>query len=396
MDNANWDRWDHLAPRYRAQVPRRILALDGGGIRGLITLGVLARLERELAAASDDGTGFRLCQYFDLIGGTSTGAIIAAGLARGMSVSDITAFYRRFGREAFHARRPWDRLTKSKYDASKLASLLRDTFGPQTDLHPQHLECLLVVVTRNVTTDSAWPISSNPFAKYNEPSRPDCNLQIPLWQLVRASTAAPTYFPPETVSWGDDPEKRFVFVDGGTTPYNNPSFLLFRMATVEAYNLRWTPNERDLLIVSVGTGGAAILGPKPKRPEANKVSTGLLTMQSLMSQASIDQDVNCRVIGRCTHGGTIDREVRDLLAAPPAEPLSSSAPASQGKAFVYARYDADLTVQGLADLGVTGVDPKQVSGLDATDSLDDLERIGAALGSQVDLEHLGSHAPGRS
>ena len=43
--------------------------------------------------------------------------------------------------------------------------------------------------TKNVTTDSPWPISSSTDAKYNDPSRPDCNLRIPLWQLVRASTA---------------------------------------------------------------------------------------------------------------------------------------------------------------------------------------------------------------
>ena len=67
---------------------------------------------------------------------------------------------------------------------------------------------------RNATTDSPWPISNNPYAKYNERSRLDCNLALPLWQLVRASTAAPTYFPPEVVVVGN---REFIFVDGGVT-----------------------------------------------------------------------------------------------------------------------------------------------------------------------------------
>jgi uncharacterized protein len=81
------------------------------------------------------------------------------------------------------------------YGDGELANTLRSTFGKDTDLGPEHLGCLLVVVTRNTTTDSAWPVSSNPFARYNDPERPDCNLRIPLWKLVRASTAAPVFFP---------------------------------------------------------------------------------------------------------------------------------------------------------------------------------------------------------
>ena len=58
-----------------------------------------------------------------------------------------------------------------------------------------------MMVMRNHSTDSPWPVSNNPYAKYNDRSRDDCNLDLPLWQLVRASTAAPTYFPPEVVTF---------------------------------------------------------------------------------------------------------------------------------------------------------------------------------------------------
>ena len=72
---------EHLRERFRRQGPKRILALDGGGARGLLTLGVLGELEKELARRSGDANKFRLAHYFDLIGGTSTGSIIATTLA---------------------------------------------------------------------------------------------------------------------------------------------------------------------------------------------------------------------------------------------------------------------------------------------------------------------------
>src|SRR6266852_269996 len=140
-----------------------------------------------------------------------------------------------------------------KYKSDPLAKQLKAVFGEKTNLLPRHLESLLLIVTRNVHTDSPWPISSNPLAKYNDLQRDDCNLRIPLWQLVRASTAAPVYFPPETLQWDPrDPKKTFIFVDGGMTPYNNPSFLLYRMATGPEYRLAWASGEDQLLLVSVG------------------------------------------------------------------------------------------------------------------------------------------------
>src|SRR5262249_51646558 len=117
------------------------------------------------------------------------------------------------------------------------------------------LKTYLMLVLRNATTDSPWPLSNNPAAKYNDHDRSDCNLKLPLWQLVRASTAAPTYFPPEVIRFGDAYD--FVFVDGGVTMYNNPAFQLFLMATIKPYRLQWPAGEKQMLVVSVGTGAAA-------------------------------------------------------------------------------------------------------------------------------------------
>src|SRR5271169_5799365 len=89
---------DHLDP---AKGPKRILALDGGGIRGILTLQFLKTVETLVRQRLGDDA--LLCDYFDLIGGTSTGSIIAAGLACGMTVDALQELYRNIGASVFRA-----------------------------------------------------------------------------------------------------------------------------------------------------------------------------------------------------------------------------------------------------------------------------------------------------
>ena len=201
-----------------------------------------------------------------------------------------------------------------------------------------------------MTTDSPWAISSNPFAKYSDPTRPDNNRNIPLWQLVRASTAAPVFFPPEILNWDpNDPNKSFVFVDGGLTPYNNPAFLLFRMATQPAYRLKWKTGEQNLLLVSVGTGAAAGVTDAVER---NIVGNMQNLPSELMYGIQVEQDINCRTLGRCVHGSEIDREMGNLV-------LPAETP-DLGRFFRYVRYNADLSQKGLNDLGLDDIEAAAV------------------------------------
>ncbi len=389
--------WGALAERFDVQPgeeppPRKLLALDGGGIRGILTLEVLLRIEELLAEATGEGETFRLCDFFDYIGGTSTGAIIAAGLARGMSAGELLDFYRQTGPAMFDKAFILYRL-KYLYESQPLAEELKETFGEQTNLLPENLRCLLLVVTRNVTTDSPWPVSSNPLARYNDPSRPDSNLRIPLWQLVRASTAAPVFFAPEVLQWDPkDPTKTSKFVDGGLTPYNNPAFLLWRMATQAPYRLNWKTGERNLLVVSVGTGAAPRLDADVYSQD-NILENAVNLPSALMYGAQVDQDINCRMIGRCVYGDIIDRELGDLI---PRDEDGKDIPLSQdlGKAFLFARYNADLSGPGLNSMGLGDIDPTKVSKLDSVDYIDDLRRIGQRVGDEVKLEHFGTFVGG--
>lgn len=380
---------DDIDRLYDLSRPRKLLTLDGGGIRGTLTLEVLVKIEALLAQATGKGSSFRLCQFFDYIGGTSTGAIIAAALARGMSAKEVLDFYRQAGPAMFDKSFILARV-RHLYESKPLAEQLQTVFGANTTLEPQHLNCLLLAVTRNVTTDSPWPISSNPRAKYNELSRPDCNLKIPLWQLVRASTAAPIFFEPEVIQWDPaNPAKRFVFVDGGMTPYNNPSFLLYRMATLPEYNLRWKTGEKNLLLVSIGTGAAPEVDAEVYSPGKNALSNLAGIPSALMYGASVDQDLNCRTVGRCVYGAPIDREIGDLI---PKNEGGLAIPLTKdlGRAFIYARYNAELSFEGLRKMGLSDIDPKRVSKLDSVDALEDLSRVGQKLAEEVHLEHFGS------
>jgi uncharacterized protein len=379
--------WGPLEERYATRRPRKMLTLDGGGIRGVLTLQVLIRMEEMLREHSGQGENFRLCNFFDYIGGTSTGAIIAAGLARGMSAKELSDFYMKTGPAMFDKSFILFRL-RHLYESKPLAEELQKTFGADTNLFPQHLKCLLLIVTRNVSTDSPWPISSNPDAKYNQPDRGDCNLCIPLWQLVRASTAAPIYFAPEVLQWDkNDPSKTFVFEDGGLTPYNNPAFLLSRMATVKQYNLNWETGEDKLLVMSVGTGAAPKVDAEIYSSGKNAITNLASFPSALMYGAQVDQDINCRTVGRCVHGADIDEEIGDLI---PRDDAGNEIPLSQdlGRRFLYARYNAELTSQWLNNRGLGDVDPTQVAQLDSVAHVNDLVRVGQAVADDIKIEHF--------
>lgn len=398
MSQTQAERWGQLWSRYHdPNRPHRMLALDGGGIRGLITLGILIEIEKKLADRTGKGKDFRLGKWFDYIGGTSTGAIIAAGLSCGRTVTQLVQFYRDSGQAMFEKTSLLKRLT-SFYQADPLRDKLQEVFGASSTLEPQYLCCLLLVVAHNITTDSPWPISSNPDARYNDLERKDCNLRIPLWQLVRASSAAPVYFPPEILQWDkNDPAKTFVFVDGGVTPYNNPAFLMYRMATAAPYRLNWKSGEGNLLIVSVGTGSAS----SPSFKSTNLVANVAGLPGHLMYAISNEQDINCRTVGRCTYGPWIDSELFDMTCrsvaagcdrnawlASPHIPLTEDL----GREFLYARHNADLSREGLDLMGFSQIRPEDVQKLDSVDHMDDLLAVGRKAGEQVDLAHFGSFA----
>jgi len=368
-----------LQKKVGGEGPKKILALDGGGIRGMIAVEVLDRIEELLRKETGGKDEFVLADYFDYISGTSTGAIIAAALSLGWSVEKIREFYINSGEQMFDKASLLKKF-KYQYEDKELKKLLKKEFGSDTTLGSEELKTLLMMVMRNSSTDSPWPVSNNPRARYNSRKRDDCNLDLPLWQLVRASTAAPVYFPPEKVRIG---KHNFIFVDGGITTYNNPSFQTFLMATLGPYNLGWETGEDKLLIVSIGTGTSPDANADLSPNEMNLLYNASAIPSALMFAALNEQDLLCRAFGNCLCGDQLDREVGDLIDKEDAvkRPVSSML-------FTYVRYNAELSRKGLDELGLTRIKPEDVQKLDSVENIKELQAVGQAVAKKVTRAHF--------
>ncbi len=201
---------------------------------------------------------------------------------------------------------------------------------------------------------------------------------------MRASTAAPTYFPPEKICIGGN---NFVFMDGGITPYNNPALQAFTTATLNAYKVNWPTGKDKMLLVSIGTGNHAI-----NLPELNSWTSSLLyhaqnVPSQLMNSAQYQQDMLCRILGDCRTGHELDSEIGTLQG----QLGEGSVPE---KLFTYLRYNFDISKDGLEYLGLGHLDPEQIKRLDAVEKMPELQEIGRALARQeVKPEHFAGFLP---
>ena len=338
--------------------PKRILALDGGGLRGILTLGFLAEIETLLRARHGGAETFRLCHYFDLIAGTSTGAIIAAALAKGWTTKRVADYYLTLGEEIFEKSLLRKGFFRAKYDEGKLVKELKKTFGETTTLGDEKaMQTGLLIVTKRLDTGSPWPLGNNPRGRYFRPTNPETipNADYPLWQVVRASTAAPAYFNPERIRISSARGKRTVageFVDGGVSPFNNPALQALMFATLDGYRVGWPTGADKLLVVSLGTG-ARDPSMTPSRLTAANAVKSLL---ALMDDSATLMETLMQWMSTSPTARPIDRELGDLrndLLGP--APLLS-----------YLRYNVTLDAAGVAALK-PGVDEKKVESLSAMD-----------------------------
>ena len=256
---------------------KRILALDGGGIRGLISLGILKRIEETLGEAAGRPDTFALADYFDLIAGTSTGSIIASALAMGWRVERVHDLYKSLGPTLFPTTRVKG-LFKFRRKADALQQILRENLcegenagdGPPMTFESSKLKTGLMICTKRIDTDSAWVLTNCPKAQYwfSPQKQWFPNKDYELAMFVRASAAAPTFFEPVRVvineKTPDYPEEVGLFVDGAISGHNNPALQAILTATVPAYGFGevdengqpkgWEIGPDKLMVVNVGTG----------------------------------------------------------------------------------------------------------------------------------------------
>jgi patatin-like phospholipase/acyl hydrolase len=214
----------------------QILALDGGGIKGLYSAAVLAKLEEDLDISIVD--------HFDLITGTSTGGIIALGLGLGMKPREIVQFYISHGSKIFPTsrfnflRRWW----KNKYDPSPLEQALIGCFRNK-----------LLGESRKRLVISSYNVGSDDVCLFKTPhhQRQRRDYKVPVWQIAMATSAAPTYFP----AFSKIESQRLI--DGGVWA-NNPILI----GIAEAVSVL-DVSLKDIKALSLGT--TSDIKDRPKR-----------------------------------------------------------------------------------------------------------------------------------
>jgi predicted acylesterase/phospholipase RssA len=210
----------------------RILALDGGGLRGAFTAAVLAKWDDMLKAGGDNG----LVSHFDLVAGTSTGAILAIGLGLGLAPAKILKFYKEKGPLIFPTNRKIRHFLKSKHDSATLREMLTEVYGEKSMI--QQSCSRLVIPTIRAKHGKAEAIVT--------PHSPDRTAfrSISAVDAALASSAAPTYF--EEAHW-EGPVTPESFLDGGVWA-NNPIL----PALSEAVRHLHIPLDR-IDVLSIGT-----------------------------------------------------------------------------------------------------------------------------------------------
>ena len=227
-----------LLPLSRESVPGgrlfRILALDGGGLRGAFTAAVLAKWDAML----ENGGGKDFVKHFDMIAGTSTGAILAIGLGLGLTPKEMLDFYRTHGPKIFPKDRKLRHWLKSKHDSQTLRATLQSVFGDRT--LSKDSCCRLVIPTVRANHGEAEVIVTA-----HNPDRRAFH-EISAVNAALASAAAPTYFDEAIVK---DAIAVQPYLDGGIWA-NNPVL----PAIAEAVRHLRVPLER-IDVLSVGTMG---------------------------------------------------------------------------------------------------------------------------------------------
>ena len=231
--NSRKTRRDRLP--WPADDPYRILSLDGGGIRGIYAATILAAIEEKITS------GVPIADYFDAIAGTSTGGILALGLGFKKPAALIKQFYVEGGKRVFpefwsqHRRLRFMRqLFLALHDQRVLESLLYEMFG---DALLGESSARLVI--------PAFLGPETQIAVLKTDHHPDFEKDhlMMAWEVARATSAAPTYFPGHA---GDD----YVFLDGGVWA-NNP----IMTAVVDALST-YDVSREQIEIFSLGTGNS--------------------------------------------------------------------------------------------------------------------------------------------
>jgi patatin-like phospholipase/acyl hydrolase len=218
---------------------RRILAIDGGGVRGVIPAVLLTALERE--------AGGRVREHFDFVAGTSSGALVAAAVAAGVPAERIVEMYLVRAPKLF-SKVPvistLQRIVRGRmYDVKRLHRFIREELATEgaADWQLNDVPLDIMITAKGLTDGHQWY-----FVK-DQPTNAGRTGRLALADCLTASAAAPTFFAPWTINGF---EQEGPMVDGGTGVAGNPVY----QACVEAFGYLDRYDPANAIVVSLGTG----------------------------------------------------------------------------------------------------------------------------------------------
>jgi uncharacterized protein len=385
-----------LLNRLNAPGPKRILALDGGGVRGAVTLGYLKRLESILREQSNNPR-LTLSDYFDLIGGTSTGSILASCIAIGMEVDEIEKRFFEVINKIFGKKySQWNVLpsggaqkivnilfSKADYDSTPIEQALQGLFGDIT-LGSDRFKSGLCIVTKRADTNSTWPLINHPGGKYFD-SEFGRNKEIYLWRAVRASAAAPTYFTPLMINVGNGIHA--AFVDGGMTMANNPSLETLMVATLKGFPFRWKLGANKLMLVSIGTGMGKYERHANEITAYQEFKWASEIPEMLMQDASWQNQIMLQWMSNSPNAWEIDGEMGTLSG-------DLLAPGDDGNGLLtYMRYNTILAAQELETTMGKKYSAEKIATLNQMDHAENCPELLEISSAAAKKEMLESHFP---
>ena len=236
----------------------RVLSIDGGGIRGVIPATIMTYVEQKLIEITGNSNA-RIADYFDFIAGTSTGAMLSCfylapndtnnGPSAKYTAQDALDIYVNKGYDIFNASKNngWFGLRQlvnaTKYSPKAIEKIFKEVFG-EMKMHDLLKPC--VIATYNMAQKSSY------FFNNNIPHLAD-RQEFYIKDVLRSTSAAPTYFPPAHVTNLKTNEK-MVNIDGGVFA-NNPTMNAYALCSDSSFEQVENPDASQLLVLSLGTGG---------------------------------------------------------------------------------------------------------------------------------------------
>jgi hypothetical protein len=271
----------------------------------------------------------------------------------------------------------------NRFDAKSLETIFRSRFG-DLRLGAEELRTGLGLVAKRLDTGSIWPIVNIPTSRYYESRiHPDGsslpgNRDIPIWQALRAATAAPTYFQAELieeVAAGRAAE----FIDGAISAHNNPALLALLIVATDGFGLTWPLSEQELLLCSVGTGRVRMQAGHRSADKFTILDWAPVLVPNLIGDSMELVETLLQWVSNSPTERRIDRTVGQIHPK-----------LMDGRLLHYLRYNLELDRSSMEALGLelTDSDLQKLQDMSSIESIDHYLRLGSGCAGQVQAVHF--------